>query len=298
MAAGEQLLDLILQRNLRGVFIVGTAKNVGKTVTMRAIAQAAARRGICAGITSTGRDGEAVDASGDRAKPRLFLTPGTVFATARGLLPAHPACEILAITPRLTASGAVVLARVRRAGYFELAGPASAAGIREITVAMREMGAHMTIVDGALDRVAALSGGGAAVLAAGAASAASIDQAVDDARALAARLRIPVADQNEPQLRIQGALTASVAAALIKTGEKRQIVVPDATHVVASSRAIAGILERLDVRCECAVDVIAASVASIAPGRYFEPRTFAQRVAQATQLPVFDVYANLNERAA
>ncbi len=292
MAVGDDLLELTLEAKAHGVFIVGTAKNVGKTVTMRALIAAAARRELAVGITSTGRDGEAVDAVGAHAKPRLFLTPSTVFATARGLLPSHPACEILVQTPWLTASGPVVIARVRRPGYFELAGPSAARGIREVVQTMRDLGSRLTIVDGALDRIAALGGGGYAILAAGAASAATMQDAAEDAGALAARLRIPLHDPQKPAVRLPGALTASAAARLARAGEARQIVLRDATQLVAPSRAIAGILERLDVRCEQPITALAVTVASIAPERYFEPREFARAVAESTQLPVFDVYAD------
>lgn len=299
MCTGQRLLDLARAAGARCIFMAGTGKNSGKTVAMRAIADAVADAGLVLGLTSTGRDGEAVDAMGQHRKPRLFLRPGTIIATAEALLPAHPAAEVLDLTGWQTAAGRILFVRVRRGGYFELAGPSSAAGIARARAHFERLGCTFTIVDGALDRLAALSAGGKAiVVSAGAASASTIEESVEQAGSLVRRLRIPAYDPREPFVRLDVPLTAAVAARLGSLGEKRQVVVPDPTHVAASAGALPGILDRLDVRCERAFNVIAATVASIGPSRYFEPRAFALGVARATGLPVFDVYAGTETHAA
>lgn len=299
MRVGNRLLDLARAGGGRSLFVVGTGKNVGKTVAMRAVAQAATARGLTVGLTSTGRDGEAIDVSDALAKPRLFLSSGAVVATARNLLPAHPASEVLDFTDWRTATGDVVFARVRRPGYYELAGPSTASGIRACVDRFAQFGCDQMIIDGALDRVAALAGGGDAVIVAvGAAPAHTMDEAVDDARALCARLRIPAVDPSKPVVRIDGALTPSIASRFTASSEKRQIVVRDATQITASGKALLGILAHLDVRCERPIDVVAATVASIGRDRYFEPRAFMKAVARATGLPTFDVYAGVMEQAA
>jgi hypothetical protein len=299
MQVGNRLLELVRGTGARRVFVVGTAKNVGKTVTMRALAEAAAHAGLRIGMTSTGRDGEAVDASGEHKKPRLFLPPGALIATARSLLPSHPGCEIVDLTDWRTPGGSVLFARVRRSGYFELAGPSTASGVQQCLKRFVEMGCDLAIVDGALDRVAALSGGAEAiVVAAGAASAPTMEKAVEDVSALVRRLRIPAYEPAAPNVRLSGALTPALAADFLARGERRQIVVRDATQIAASGKGFTGIAERLDLRCERPFDVVAASIASIAPDRYFEPHAFAHAVAGATGLPVFDVYAATETRAA
>lgn len=299
MRVGEALLDLAGTGGCRSLFVVGTGKNVGKTVAMRAMAQAAAARGLIAGLTSTGRDGEAVDVADSQAKPRLFLRPGSVVATARNLLPEHPASEVLDITGWPSAAGPVVFARVKRAGFYELAGPPTASRVRECVNRLYEFGCDLAIVDGALDRVAALAGGGDAVIVAcGAAAARTMEEAVDDAAALVLRLSIPMADAAKPSLRIAGALTSSLAARLAAAGEKRQVVVRDPTQIAMSGKSMLGVAQRLDLRCERPLRVIAVTIASIGRDRYFEPRAFAQAVARATKLPVFDVYAGTMASAA
>lgn len=299
MKIGEALLDLARGGGQRSLFVVGTGKNVGKTVAMRAIADAAAARGLRTGLTSIGRDGEAIDVADALAKPRLFLPPGAVVATARNLLPAHPASELLDFTPWTTASGPIVLARVRRAAHYELAGPATAAGIRACVKRFAELGCDQIVVDGALDRVAALAGGDDAVIvAAGASAARTMEEAVDDIRALAARLRVAGVDERAPLVRVEGALTAAAAARLAAQNEKRQVVVRDPTQIAIAGKALLGVFSRLDVRCERPLHVVAATVASIGADRYFEPREFARAVAAATGLPAFDVYANTMVSAA
>ncbi len=299
MFAGDALLDLARASVRRSVFIVGTAKNAGKTVAMRAIARAAQSRGLRLGMTSTGRDGEAVDAVDSLAKPRLFLSEGTIVATARTLLPRHPASEILDLSPWNSAAGTIVLARVRRAGHFELAGPSAAAGIRACVQRLAALDCEQIIVDGAVDRVAALAGGGDAVIVSvGAAGAATMEQAVDDVRALCARLRIPAYDPDKPLLRLDGALTPARASQVSREAAGRQIVVRDPTQVAAGGKALPELLHELNVRCERPLHVVAATVASIGRERYFEPRAFARAVARATGLPTFDVYADTMVGAA
>jgi hypothetical protein len=293
------MLDLARSGGRTSLFVVGTGKNVGKTVAMRAIAAAAAARGLALGMTSIGRDGEAVDVADAMAKPRLFLQPGTVVATARHLLPAHPASELLDFSPWSTAAGDVLFARVRDAAFYELAGPATAAGVRACVRRFAQFGCEQIIVDGALDRVAALAGGDdAVIISVGASAARTMEEAVEGARALAARLRIPRVDTSKPFVRIHGALTAAEAARLAAARESRQVVVRDPTQIAISGKALLGVHARMQLRCERPLHVVAATVASIGRDVYFEPREFARAVAHATGLPTFDVYAGSMVHAA
>ncbi|HVA29047.1 MAG TPA: hypothetical protein VNF68_12765 [Candidatus Baltobacteraceae bacterium] len=293
---GDELLDLALATGARSLFVVGTGKNVGKTVAMRAVYEAALARGLLPGITSIGRDGEAVDASDAGGKPRLFLWPGTVVATAAGVLPTTPACEAVDLSRLRTAAGQLVYVRVRSGAYYELVGPPTASGIREAVTTLLAH-APYAIVDGAVDRVAALAGGGdAVVVAAGASANATPQDAVQEVRALVARLAIPQHDGTGDVVRIDGALGPAAAAEFIRSGERRTILLRDATQFVLAGRSALTALERLRVRCEHPLRVVAVTVCSAGRDRWFEPRAFARDVAAATGLPTFDVYAA--ERAA
>jgi hypothetical protein len=292
---GESILQLWERSGAPSLFVVGTGKNVGKTVALKAIYRACAQSGALPGLASIGRDGEAIDATDAGAKPRLWLEPGTILATARGVLPRSPASELLELSPLQTAAGALVFVRVRAGAYYELIGPPSASAIRSVVHGLVRM-AGRALVDGAVDRVAALAGGDdAIVVSCGAAAATTPAQAVDDIRALVVRLRTPRYDGGERVL-IHGALTAEDAARFVRERERRTIVVRDPTQIAISGKAALHAFEHLAIACERPLRVIAATVASIGRESSFEPRTFARAVADATGLPTFDVYAA--ERAA
>lgn len=293
MHVGKALYGLARETGARSIFVVGTGKNVGKTVAMRAIYEAAAAAGETVGLTSIGRDGEAVDAGDAQPKPRLFLRAGTAVATARGVLPSTPASEILDISDLATAAGRLLFARVRGDAFYELVGPPTASGVREIVDRLLDF-AGVTIVDGAIDRVAALAGGDdAIVVSCGASAAGTLAEAAGGIGALVERLRVPAFDASRPFVRVDGALTAAKSAALIAAHERRQVVVRDPTQIALTGKAAAHALSALTVRCERPLRVIAATVASIGRDRSFEPRAFARAVADATKLPTFDVYAGV-----
>lgn len=292
MRVGDALLDLARAAGARDVAVVGTGKNAGKTVVVRALLNAANARGARVGITSVGRDGESVDALDALAKPRFYLAEGTVVATAAATLPTSPASEVIDVTDVATAIGPLLFARVCRPGFYEIAGAPSASGTRFALERMARYETDMLLLDGAIDRIAALAGGGeAVVVAVGAATAATIEQAAQRARALVARLSIAAFDPSLPFVRLTGALTAQRAAALIARHETRQIVVRDPTRIVLDGRAFDGFSRALHLRCERPLLPIAVTIASIGRERYFEPRAFAHAVSEAANLPVFDVYA-------
>lgn len=279
MRVGDEILNLARAVGARTIFVVGTGSGVGKTTTVRAIYETARRAGARVALASLGRDAES-----------LWLHPRTILATARALLPSSPAVEILGLSPLRSAAGGVVYARVAAGGYFELAGPPTASGVRAVVDALSSS-SDVAIVDGAVDRVAAVAGGeGAIVVATGAEAAATKDECVADTAALVARLCIPAFDPDEASIDVDGALTPSDAAAFIAAGETRQIVVRDPTQFALSGRPAQQALQRLRIRCRRPLRVIAATVASIGSERAFEPAQFAEAVAAAAGLPAFDVY--------
>jgi hypothetical protein len=291
MNAGEALLDLARAGGRTSLFVVGTGKNAGKTVAMRAIANAAVRRGLKVGLTSAGRDGEMFDAVDSLAKPRLFLETGTIVATARALLP-RVDYEVLEETQWQTAAGPVVFARAGTPAFYELAGPPRASELRRCVQRLYEFGCEQVIVDGAVDRVAALAGGGdSVVISVGADAGSTIEEAAENARALVERLCMPAYDPSQPFEKIEGALTAAQSATLSKGDSQRQVVVRDPTRVVVAGKDYLRLAESVRLRCEHPLHVVAVTVAALGRERDFEPRAFRDAVAWQTGLPVFDVYA-------
>ncbi|MBV9233393.1 MAG: DUF1611 domain-containing protein, partial [Candidatus Eremiobacteraeota bacterium] len=285
MRVGEELLTLAGTAD-GAVLIVGTGRDAGKTTTLHAMYRAAVRRGLRVAVASVGRDR---GSSGAVAKPRLELAAGTVFASARGMLPASPACRILRVTALPSPNGCVLFAAVATDAPYEVTGPPTAAGMREAIAQLRDY-SDLVFIDGAVDRVAALAGtNGGVVVAAGAADASTVEEAAVDVGALVARLRVPAYDPREPSVTVDGALTPARASALMLQRESRQVVVNDPTQITLRGRAAIEAFDRLRIRCRRALRVVAATVAPVAPSRHFEPVAFGAAVADATGLPTYDV---------
>jgi len=287
---GALLLARARAVGAQSLAVVGTSKNAGKTVAIAAVCAALQAERTPFGLCSLGRDGEAVDALESIAKPRFFLREGTLLATAAVLLPQHPAVEVLELRAERGALGPIAIVRVRAPGFFEIAGPSSASALRRIAQRLVDL-AGFALIDGAVDRIAALRNSKDAIVVAVGATVATQAHAVDDARALVARLRLPAFDPARPVLHVSGALTAEMAADLARAGERRQIVVADPTQVAFGGRAFLGLASHLELRCERELRPIACTVAPRSPQRAFEPRSFLHAVAAATGLPAYDVYA-------
>jgi hypothetical protein len=292
MDVGSALVERAREIGRTSIAVVGTGKNVGKTVTTAAIYGALERQGAVVGLTSIGRDGEALDVVEGIAKPRLFLREGTLIATATAILPKYPALEIMESTRERGALGWIVIGRVRTPGFYEIAGPAGADAVRRIVRELTRCGASFVLLDGAVDRLAALRDGEDAIVAAtGAASGPTPMRVVEEVRGLVAKLSVQPVDLGKPFLRIAGALTASEATALSRAEDRRQILVHDSSRIAFAGRLFLTLASRLDFRCERVLHPVAATIASIAPGRLFEPSSFLQAVAEAVRLPTYDIYA-------
>ncbi len=136
--------------------IVGTAKNVGKTVTMNYLAHELSERGFRIGLVSSGRDGEAVDSFTGEPKPSVVPPEGSWVATAEGVLgESGSLMEIADVSERPGLLGRLVLGRVREPAPIELVGPGSVRELGDVVGRLRSLGADLVLVDGALDRVAA-----------------------------------------------------------------------------------------------------------------------------------------------
>ena len=290
MDVGRRLLERARAIGARTLAVVGTSKNAGKTVAVGAVCAALQAEGTSFGLCSTGRDGESIDALEGTPKPRYRLRRYALVATASALVPEHPACEILEVTRERSALGPIVFLRTRTTGYLEIAGPPNAAALRRIATALGGY-AEFVVIDGAIDRLAALRGARDAIVISVGTSAPTQARAVDDARALVARLSIARFDPAEPALHLEGALTAARAAALVAAGERRQVVVGDATQITFAGRTFESFSSKLDLRCEHALRPIACTVAPRGPERSFDPRAFLWAITEATGLPAYDVFA-------
>lgn len=276
--------------------MIGTAKNVGKTVTFNALRAAALRRGITGGVSSIGRDGEPSDALDGAAKPRVRLEANTIVALPRELLPRSPGLCILDIG-EASALGTMVFARVLVPLECEIGGAPTARGVRATIDRLCELGGTPAFIDGAIDRIAPLAGGAdAIVLATGAASGATIAAVADVVGEAVRRLGIPGRSATRERTRvveIARALGTLEAEALLAQPHDATVVVSDPTRITVRGRVFERLLNAFDVRCERPLRVVGITTCSVGRTTLLDPRELAHAVAARTQLPTFDLVANL-----
>lgn len=147
-----------LNEKYTSVSIIGLAKNAGKTVTMNYLIEDAYESEIVLGLTSTGRDGERIDIVTDTEKPEVYVSEGTIIATAKSTLEFGDAgLEILESTEIASPMGDIIICRVKEEGCLQLAGPVTSKDMMKIKDRMLEYGADLVFIDGAIDRKAVSS---------------------------------------------------------------------------------------------------------------------------------------------
>ena len=151
------LLDLF-EDETKIISIVGMAKNAGKTVTMNHLLDVMGHRGLIAGLTSIGRDGERQDIVTKTDKPMIYVTKNTLVATAEMLFNlSEVKMAVLEVTEHHTAMGRVIIGRTLNDGFVQIGGPSTNLEIRSVSEKMIEHGADYVLVDGALDRTSSAS---------------------------------------------------------------------------------------------------------------------------------------------
>lgn len=176
-----ELARLVLESGCRGLCMVGTSKNAGKTTVFNYLCRQLSPVKTL-GLMSTGRDGEPLDLVTGEEKPAVEAPAGSLLATAERVLTASEVyAEILQVLPLETLFGSITVGRVREAGRIELVGPDTAAGVRQVVGALFRHGADLVLVDGSIDRRAAAAPAitGNVVLVTGAALAAGLPAIVE-----------------------------------------------------------------------------------------------------------------------
>ncbi|SFH73405.1 hypothetical protein SAMN05192551_102377 [Tindallia magadiensis] len=153
-----KLQDYLSKKDCRRIAVIGMSKNAGKTVVLNRLIAEMNESNMVIGITSTGRDGEEEDLVTQTEKPRIYVPVNTILATTEVCLGNSEAkVEILDTTGENTPMGQVVIVKVRQAGFIQIAGPDTNAGIKKVMISMEEHGANRILVDGAIDRKASAS---------------------------------------------------------------------------------------------------------------------------------------------
>jgi hypothetical protein len=181
----ETLSDLVERSGVKIVSVVGLAKNTGKTTVLSyLVGHLGALPGTLA-LTSTGRDGEAIDEITGKEKPSVTISKGTLATTGGRSLSRAAGLSVVRDTPYVTATGPIVVVRAGHSSRVVLEGPATAAEMgRLVTSLIEQDGARLVIIDGSLDRVAAAAPGVSegVILAAGAVLGPDVETAVRKTR--------------------------------------------------------------------------------------------------------------------
>jgi hypothetical protein len=192
--------------NLRTIAVVGMTKNTGKTVCLNHLMSKAHAAGKAVGLTSIGRDGEARDQVFAIPKPPVKVPHGSLIATARDtLLRARVRLKHVGGTGVDSPMGEIVIVKALEAGEMEVAGASRSRDQAGVIALLRQGGADLVFLDGALGRShhasPALADG--VVLATGAALGGGIDDVLrktQDRLAILGIAQVPVemAEQVRP----------------------------------------------------------------------------------------------------
>lgn len=138
---------------LRTVAVMGMAKNTGKTVCLNHLLEQAQAAGVGVGLSSIGRDGEERDQVFSIPKPPVQVTNGCLVATARDtLVRAKVRTRLLGGTGIDSPMGEVVLVKALDGGEMEVAGASRSHDQHRVIALLRQCGAELVLLDGALGR--------------------------------------------------------------------------------------------------------------------------------------------------
>ncbi len=298
MTAAAALADTLLRSGARRVAFLGLAKNVGKTTALVAALAELHRRGVVAGTTSAGRDGESFDAITGEAKPRFRVHPGQLVASAASTyasasFPTSP----VATLPFSTRFGLVEIRRAEGEGEIEMIGPSTASQMAATAEALESAGAGSVLLDGAIGRraFACVRVADGIVLSVGMAAGESLEAVLSAARAAIELIRLPEAGAETGVRSVEGALTdlwladhPPAPGDTLVAEDFTAIFLPPALRRALRERGI-GLAVRRTAR------LLALTANPTAPAR---PPLPAARVFEALRrefpgVPVFDLEADL-----
>ena len=311
------LFDLIAPYTT--VCLAGMCKNAGKTTALNALIRGARERGVSLALTSIGRDGEREDLITGTYKPPIYVTGGTLFATARELLQRCDATyEVLSLTGVYTPLGEVAILRALSDGFVELAGPSMTEQIVALTEELKGFGAQKVLIDGALFRrsLCAPEAAEGVILATGASYGPNMQKTAEDTAFVARLLTLPeggpwpdlqghrfgrgdlydeLSDALEGMgeaLYVAGAFTDAMASALLRRRTiPHQVHVEDGTRLLLSRESYEKLAARgVAFRVRRRNELVAVTVNPFsAYGTPYDPAAFYELVKSRVAVPVVNV---------
>ena len=311
------LFDLIAPYTT--VCLAGMCKNAGKTTALNALIRGARERGVSLALTSIGRDGEREDLITGTYKPPIYVTGGTLFATARELLQRCDATyEVLSLTGGYTPLGEVAILRALSDGFVELAGPSMTEQIVALTEELKSFGTQKVLIDGALFRrsLCAPEAAEGVILATGASYGPNMQKTAEDTAFVARLLTLPeggpwpdlqgrrfgrgdlydelsdaLEGTGEP-LYVAGAFTDAMASALLRRRTiPHQVHVEDGTRLLLSRESYEKLAARgVAFRVRRRNELVAVTVNPVsAYGAPYDPAAFYELVKSRVAVPVVNV---------
>ncbi|WP_395011248.1 hypothetical protein [Undibacterium sp.] len=147
------LWQRIHDSGMQTLAVMGMTKNTGKTVAMNHVLAQAAAGQVDIGLTSIGRDGEDRDQVFFNPKPPIMVWPGNLVATARETLQrAKVRWKLIDSTQIDSPMGEILVVKVLEYGEMEVAGASRGSDQLKVIARLRQCGASLAILDGALGR--------------------------------------------------------------------------------------------------------------------------------------------------
>ncbi|QGG48021.1 hypothetical protein [Heliorestis convoluta] len=184
------------------VGIAGTAKNTGKTTTTSALLEEIQKNDdITLGLTSIGYDGEDIDNITGLPKPKIEAWPGVIVAISEKCLENSSAkVKTLLRTNISTPLGKILIAVVKEKGKLLLAGPNKSKDLAQVINIFHQLQVNLTLVDGALNRIAPMVEVDGIILATGAAKNRDIQQLIQETQQIVDILNFPIMNPTNPSL--------------------------------------------------------------------------------------------------
>ena len=147
------LWQRIQAQGLTTLAVMGMTKNTGKTVALNHLLAQAATAQVVVGVTSIGRDGEDRDMVFAIPKPPILVWPGTLVATAQATLQrAKVRYKLIDSTGIDSPMGEVLMVKVLEYGEMEIAGASRSSDQLKVIGRLKQCGASLVLLDGALGR--------------------------------------------------------------------------------------------------------------------------------------------------
>lgn len=194
-----KLSELIINKNIKTVSIIGLAKNTGKTVTLNQLIEELYLKGYKLGLLSYGRDGESIDLITGQEKPPVKIYPGNFFITAeRALNGTKIKYKKIKSTNISSTMGSVNLYKSLSEGEVQLVGVNRLSQLIYVRDLLFNKVDYL-LIDGALDRRSSALPkiSGAVVLSTGAVIGENLSDVIEKTKYEVAKLKLPTLNNTD-----------------------------------------------------------------------------------------------------